>query len=68
MSVTEYTAGQVKAAVTGNGRASKDQVRRSVEAVLRMNLTGQPADVSDAIALAWVAGNRTRGIPRAQVA
>ena len=49
--IAEYSPAEVKSAVTGNGRAGKDQVGRMV----RMLLPGSgelPADTSDALAVA----------------
>lgn len=49
--VAEYTAGQVKQAVVGKGRAAKDQVQEMVTRLLR--LPGRPSpDAADALACA----------------
>ncbi len=49
--VHEYTAGQVKQAVVGQGRAAKAQVQAMVQRLLR--LSGAPAaDAADALACA----------------
>ena len=50
--VALHTPSEVKAAVTGNGRADKDQVGAMVTRLLRLNETPRPADASDALALA----------------
>lgn len=50
--VTEYTPATVKKAVTGNGRAPKDQVRRMVSYLLAGADVRGPSDVSDAVAVA----------------
>ena len=50
--VTLHTPSEVKAAVTGNGRADKDQVALMVTRLLRMTDRPRPADASDALALA----------------
>jgi crossover junction endodeoxyribonuclease RuvC len=47
-----HTPSEVKAAVTGNGRADKDQVAAMVTRLLRLAETPRPADASDALALA----------------
>jgi crossover junction endodeoxyribonuclease RuvC len=47
-----HTPSEVKAAVTGNGRADKDQVAAMVMRLLRMTDRPRPADASDALALA----------------
>ena len=50
--VTLHTPSEVKAAVTGNGRADKDQVTTMVTRLLRMTSPPRPADAADALALA----------------
>ncbi len=50
--VAEYTPTAVKKAVTGNGRAGKEQVRSMVCHLVGMQDSGQSHDISDAIAVA----------------
>ncbi|MGI8758208.1 MAG: crossover junction endodeoxyribonuclease RuvC [Acidimicrobiales bacterium] len=50
--VTEYTANEVKQAVTGFGGAPKEQVQRMVQAQLGLCDRPRPADAADALALA----------------
>src|SRR6201997_5920002 len=50
--VALHTPSEVKAAVTGNGRADKDQVTTMVTRLLRLDERPTPADVADALALA----------------
>src|ERR1700719_677910 len=50
--VALYTPSEVKAAVTGSGRADKDQVTTMVMRLLRMTDRPRPADAADALALA----------------
>src|SRR6202043_2505919 len=50
--VALHTPSEVKAAVTGNGRADKDQVTMMVTRLLRMTTAPRPADAADALALA----------------
>jgi crossover junction endodeoxyribonuclease RuvC len=50
--VVLHTPSEVKAAVTGNGRADKDQVTAMVMRLLRMTERPHPADAADALALA----------------
>jgi crossover junction endodeoxyribonuclease RuvC len=50
--VTLHTPSEVKAAVTGSGRADKDQVTAMVMRLLRMTSAPRPADAADALALA----------------
>ena len=50
--VTMHTPSEVKAAVTGNGRADKKQVGTMVKRLLRLESEPKPADTADALALA----------------
>ncbi len=50
--VALHTPSEVKAAVTGNGRADKAQVTQMVTRLLRMADPPRPADSADALALA----------------
>ncbi len=50
--VALHTPTEVKAAVTGSGRADKDQVTLMVMRLLRMTDRPKPADAADALALA----------------
>lgn len=78
--VALHTPSEVKAAVTGSGRADKDQVGAMVTRLLRLDAPPRPADAADALALAichiWrapaqnrlqqaVAAHRTSGTSRA---
>lgn len=47
-----YTPSEVKAAVTGSGRADKAQVTAMVTRILGMQTPPKPADAADALALA----------------
>ena len=59
--VTEYTAGQVKQAVVGQGRAQKLQVQAMVQRLL--TLPGAPAaDAADALACAICHAHGSTGI------
>jgi crossover junction endodeoxyribonuclease RuvC len=62
--VALHTPSEVKAAVTGNGRADKDQVGAMVTRVLRLTEVPKPADAADALALAichiWRGGASSR--------
>jgi crossover junction endodeoxyribonuclease RuvC len=59
-----YTPSEVKAAVTGSGRADKAQVTAMVMRLLRLDNPPRPADTADALALAichlWRGGTRDR--------
>ena len=50
--VALHTPSEVKAAVTGNGRADKQQVTEMVRRLLRLPDPPRPADSADALALA----------------
>jgi crossover junction endodeoxyribonuclease RuvC len=50
--VYEYGPHEVKMAVTGYGRAAKDQVQRMVQMVLGMPTLPRPDDAADALAVA----------------
>jgi crossover junction endodeoxyribonuclease RuvC len=50
--VALHTPSEVKAAVTGNGRADKAQVGAMVTRLLRLTDQPRPADAADALALA----------------
>ena len=50
--LVEYTPLQVKQTITGNGRATKQQVGFMVKAVLKLDKVPKPDDVSDALAIA----------------
>lgn len=62
--VALHTPSEVKAAVTGNGRAEKAQVGAMVTRLLRLSETPRPADAADALALAichvWRGAQSTR--------
>lgn len=59
-----HTPSEVKAAVSGNGRADKAQVAAMVTRLLRLTETPRPADAADALALAithiWRGGAQAR--------
>lgn len=56
----EYTALQVKQALTGNGKASKEQVAFMVKRVLNIKQEIKPLDITDAIAVAITHSQRVR--------
>ncbi|MEU6487736.1 crossover junction endodeoxyribonuclease RuvC [Streptomyces sp. NPDC046887] len=72
--VVLHTPSEVKAAVTGSGRADKAQVGAMVTRLLRLDAPPKPADAADALALAichiWraPATNRLQQAVAAQVA
>ena len=50
--VFEYSPLEVKSAVTGYGRAEKNQVQQMVRALLKLQELPEPLDASDALAVA----------------
>lgn len=62
--VVMHTPSEVKAAVTGNGRADKAQVTGMITRILRLTEAPRPADAADALALAvchvWRGGAANR--------
>jgi crossover junction endodeoxyribonuclease RuvC len=62
--VALHTPSEVKAAVSGNGRADKAQVGVMVTRLLRLTEAPKPADAADALALAithiWRGGAQSR--------
>ncbi|EFQ83865.1 crossover junction endodeoxyribonuclease RuvC [Aeromicrobium marinum DSM 15272] len=59
-----HTPSEVKAAVTGSGRADKAQVTQMVTRLLRLTEAPRPADAADALAIAichlWRGGAQNR--------
>lgn len=62
--VALHTPSEVKAAITGSGRAGKDQVGAMVQRLLDLTEVPRPADATDALALAicqvWRGGAEDR--------
>lgn len=50
--VFEYVPTAVKAAVTGDGSANKDQVQQMIARLLQLKMAPKPADSADALAIA----------------
>ena len=61
--IYEYTPMQVKLAVTGHGKAEKNQVQQMVKALLGMKEIAKPDDAADAIAVAITHANSMRMKP-----
>jgi len=57
--VVEYSPAEVKSAVTGNGRADKEQVARMVRLLLALPDDPLPADATDALAVAICCAHRS---------
>ncbi len=56
----EYTALQVKQAITGNGKAKKEQVAFMVKRLLNIKKEIKPLDITDAIAVAITHSQRVK--------
>src|SRR5207237_9357446 len=50
--VVSYSATRIKKTITGSGRASKDQVQRTIQRELGLAKVPEPPDVADALAAA----------------
>ncbi len=50
--VVSYNATSIKKTITGNGRASKEQVQRTIQRELNLSKIPEPPDVADALAAA----------------
>jgi crossover junction endodeoxyribonuclease RuvC len=50
--VVHYPATQIKRILTGNGRASKEQMQMAIQRELRLDDMPEPPDVADALAVA----------------
>lgn len=60
LAVREFTPLQIKQALSGYGRAQKDQVQRMVALVLALESPPKPDDAADALALAICCANTVR--------
>jgi len=58
--IRSFGATRIKKSLTGNGRASKEQVQRTVQTVLGLAELPEPNDVADAIAAALCCSNCLR--------
>jgi crossover junction endodeoxyribonuclease RuvC len=59
LEIREYSPAEVKSAVSGNGRAGKDQVARMVKLILRLEGNAS-TDATDALAVAICCAQRHR--------
>jgi crossover junction endodeoxyribonuclease RuvC len=58
--VRSFSATRIKKSLTGNGRASKEQIQRTIQTILALPQIPQPPDVADAIAAALCCANSLR--------
>ena len=55
--VRSFSATRIKKSITGNGRASKEQMQRTIQTILSLPGLPEPSDVADAIAAALCCAN-----------
>ena len=55
--IRSFSATRIKKSITGNGRASKEQVQRTIQTILSLRQLPEPSDVADAIAAALCCAN-----------
>ena len=55
--VRSFSATRIKKSLTGNGRASKEQVQKTIQTLLSLPSVPEPNDVADAIAVAICCAN-----------
>jgi len=60
--VKSFSATRIKKSITGNGRASKGQVQRTIQKILSLPELPEPSDVADAIAAALCCANEKGNI------
>ena len=58
--VRSFSATRIKKSITGNGRASKEQVQRTIQTILLLPQLPEPHDVADAIAAALCCANSAK--------
>jgi crossover junction endodeoxyribonuclease RuvC len=60
--VRSFSATRIKKSITGNGRASKEQVQKTIQSILSLPKIPEPNDVADAIAAALCCVNSINSI------
>ena len=60
--VRSFSATRIKKSITGNGRASKEQVQRTIQTILLLPKLPEPNDVADAIAAAMCCANSPKSL------
>jgi len=55
--IKSFSATRIKKSLTGNGRASKEQVQKTIQTLLSLPTVPEPNDVADAIAAALCCAN-----------
>jgi crossover junction endodeoxyribonuclease RuvC len=62
IAVKSFSATRIKKTITGNGRASKQQIQRTIQTLLSLARLPEPADVADAIAAALCCANSRQSL------
>ena len=62
--VKSFSATRIKKSITGNGRASKGQIQRTIQTILSLPKLPEPSDVADAIATALCCANSISSISK----
>lgn len=62
LQIAEYAPKKIKLSVTGNGNASKEQVSKMLENILKINMENQYLDATDALAAAYTHYNQGAGL------
>jgi len=62
--VRSFSATRIKKSITGNGRASKEQIQRTIQTILSLPKLPEPNDVADAIAAAVCCANSISSISK----
>jgi crossover junction endodeoxyribonuclease RuvC len=65
--VRSFSATRIKKSITGNGRAPKEQVQRTIQTILLLPELPEPHDVADAIAAALCCANSKNFVLRTLV-
>ena len=60
--VRSFSATRIKKSITGNGRAPKEQVQRTIQTILLLPELPEPHDVADAIAAALCCANSVKSL------
>lgn len=62
--VRSFGATRIKKSITGNGRASKEQIQRTIQTILSLPKLPEPNDVADAIAAAVCCANSISSVTK----
>ena len=57
IAVQSFSATRIKKSISGNGRASKQQMQKAIQTILALAELPEPPDVADAIAVAMCCAN-----------